>query len=635
MKDTPKPRQIEIFRLLMTSGVPLDINLLKEKLQKSERTIRYDIQDLKRICQEYGIEIGYLTKKGYFIPAAQKPECSALLVQWDSGGKNSFVDDEEEKRFTSLFFYLFVQKGYVTAEKLAEVYLASKSTLTRGLGRLEEYFGNSFILEIRKAQGYRLKGDELTLRKKAVELLAARFQGSYTADDWFLLLPEELKSKISIQNMRDISRSIRQVNGKYNIWISNTAYLNLMSYCIARHVRLPVLESTGEKPEEQEAYASELLRELSAEEKTRETARELSWLQEVLRDYGISTEGYRVKDEILKRIMRRIMSYLENGEERESFELQSLRRDLEEHLKNYLTMSGSDRQEEENAYVLQEIQEYYYSYFQLAEKLAEIIEDEIGQKLGVMEICYLAVYLYKNGIQAESERKNVMVVCATGKGLSHFLTLRIKHVFPMLNVVGQVSPYQLLKASDLKGVDFAISTIPLENSVVPVVKISGVLLAEDIQRIQDFLKYGKLVDDIPMKQKNEASFQAKPDITVSAQLSQKNSGENLAEAAGTMSNLILALLEYVAKLPPQIRMSRDAMLGLVIHMSMAVKRWLSGEVTEDPTGEFNQEYYRVKKEYPDVFLIMEKFFEMAENTLQVRIPISERTAFFLYIIEEE
>ena len=635
MKDTPKPRQIEIFRLLMTSGVPLDINLLKEKLQKSERTIRYDIQDLKRICQEYGIEIGYLTKKGYFIPAAQKPECSALLVQWDSGGKSSFVDGEEEKRFTSLFFYLFVQKGYVTAEKLAEVYLASKSTLTRGLGRLEEYFGNSFTLEIRKAQGYRLKGDELTLRKKAVELLEARFQGSYTADDWFLLLPEELKSKISIQNIRDISRSIRQVNGKYNIWISNTAYLNLMSYCIARHVRLPVLESTGEKPEEQEAYASELLRELSAEEKTRETARELSWLQEVLRDYGISTEGYRVKDEILKRIMRRIMSYLENGEERESFELQSLRRDLEEHLKNYLTMSGSDRQEEENAYVLQEIQEYYYSYFQLAEKLAEIIEDEIGQKLGVMEICYLAVYLYKNGIQAESERKNVMVVCATGKGLSHFLTLRIKHVFPMLNVVGQVSPYQLLKASDLKGVDFAISTIPLENSVVPVVKISGVLLAEDIQRIQDFLKYGKLVDDIPMKQKNEASFQAKPDITVSAQLSQKNSGENLAEAAGTMSNLILALLEYVAKLPPQIRMSRDAMLGLVIHMSMAVKRWLSGEVTEDPTGEFNQKYYRVKKEYPDVFLIMEKFFEMAENTLQVRIPISERTAFFLYIIEEE
>ncbi len=259
----------------------------------------------------------------------------------------------------------------------------------------------------------------------------------------------------------------------------------------------------------------------------------------------------------------------------------------------------------------------------------------IGQKLGVMEICYLAVYLYKNGIQAESERKNVMVVCATGKGLSHFLTLRIKHVFPMLNVVGQVSPYQLLKASDLKGVDFAISTIPLENSVVPVVKISGVLLAEDIQRIQDFLKYGKLVDELPMKQKNQASFSPSPRCPYRYSFRDRIPGKIWPRQLGTMSDLILALLEYVAKLPPQIRMGQDAMLGLVIHMSMAVKRWLSGEVTEDPNGEFNQEYYRVKKEYPDVFLIMEKFFEMVENTLQVRIPISERTAFFLYIIEEE
>ena len=635
MREIPKPRQIEIFRQLMMAGVPLDIATLKEKLQKSERTIRYDMQDLKRICQEYGIEIGYLTKKGYFIPAAQKPDCSALLVQWDSGSKGSFVDGDEEQRFASLFFYLFTQKGYVTAEKLAEVYLASKSTLTRGLGRLEEYFGGSFGLDIRKAQGYRLEGDELTLRKQAVKLLTARFMGSYTAEDWYLLLPEELKSRVTGQSIRDMSRKIRQLNGKYNVWISNTVYLNLLSYCIVRQIRAAVLEESREELNAEEGYPFELLTKLCEEESRGCNRQELQWLSAVLRDYGVCTEGYRVRDEILERIMERIMSYLENGEERESFELQSLRRDLEEHIKNYLTMSEAEHQAEENTYVLREIQEYYYSYFQLAGKLGEIIEEEIGQKLDVMEICYLAVYLYKNGIQAESERKNVLVVCATGKGLSHFLTLRIKHVFPMLNVVGQVSPYQLLRVSDLKNVDFAISTIPLENSLVPVVKISGVLLAEDIQRIQDFLKYGKLVDELPMKQKNQASFQSKPEMRVSVQLRGQNSGKNLAEAAGTMSDLILALLEYVAKLPPQIRMGQDAMLGLVIHMSMAVKRWLSGEVTEDPTGEFNQEYYRVKKEYPDVFLIMEKFFEMAETTLQVRIPISERTAFFLYIIEEE
>ena len=634
MRDIPKPRQIEIFRQLMIATAPLDIETLKKKLQKSERTIRYDIQDLKRICQEYGIELGYLTKRGYYIPATQKVEGSSLLLQWENGNKNSFLDEDEEERFTSLFFYLLIQKGYVTAEKLADIYLASKSTLNRGLSHLEEYFGGNFRLKIQKAQGYRLEGDELEIRKQAVKILAGRFTGNYTVDDWYLLLPEELKTRITTQDIRDMGWKIQQMNGKYNVWISNTAYLNLLSYCIIRRVRASILKETRDETITEEGYAAELLAKLTEEDGRGYNRQELEWLSQVLYDYSICTKGYRVRDEILSRIMSRIMTYLETGEMRESFELESLRQDLEEHLKNYLTMNAPES-EEENAYVLREVQEYYYSYFQLAGKLGEIIEEEIGQKLSATEICYLAVYLYKNGIQEESERKNVLVVCATGKGLSHFLTLRIKHVFPMLNVVGQVSPYQLLRASDMKNVDFAISTIPLENSIVPVVKISGVLLAEDIQRIQDFLKYGKLVDDIPMRQENQASFQAKSDTTLSAQLGKREVSANLADAADIMSNLILVLLEYVAKLPTQIQMGQDAMLGLVIHMSMAVKRWLSGEVTEDPTGEFTQEYYRVKKEYPDVFLMMEKFFETAENTLQVRIPIAERTAFFLYIIEEE
>lgn len=77
----------------------MEISALKEKLQKSERTIRYDVQELKAICQNYGIEIRYLTRKGYVIPVAQKAEGSALLMQWDMGNKAGFMDDEEEKRF--------------------------------------------------------------------------------------------------------------------------------------------------------------------------------------------------------------------------------------------------------------------------------------------------------------------------------------------------------------------------------------------------------------------------------------------------------------------------------------------------------------------------------------------------------
>ena len=70
--------------------------------------------------------------------------------------------------------------------------------------------------------------------------------GSYTAEDWYLLLPEELKSRVTGQSIRDMSRKIRQLNGKYNVWISNTVYLNLLSYCIIRQIRAAVLEESRE-----------------------------------------------------------------------------------------------------------------------------------------------------------------------------------------------------------------------------------------------------------------------------------------------------------------------------------------------------------------------------------------------------
>ena len=78
--------------------------------------------------------------------------------------------------------------------------------------------------------------------------------GSYTAEDWYLLLPEELKSRVTGQSIRDMSRKIRQLNGKYNVWISNTVYLNLLSDCIIRQIRAAVLEESREELDAEEGY---------------------------------------------------------------------------------------------------------------------------------------------------------------------------------------------------------------------------------------------------------------------------------------------------------------------------------------------------------------------------------------------
>ena len=195
MRETLKARQAEILKCLITSSTPLDIAFFQGKFHKGERTIRYDIGQLKEICSAHRIEIRYQTKKGYYIPASQKTECSQFLVQSEVQTKDGLIGKDEEERYQKIFLYLFVQKSHVTAERIAEAYFVSRSTLTRFLGKMESYFENQFFLDARKSMGYRLEGDELVLRRLAAQIIAALFRGSYMAEDWYMLLPDEAEGQ--------------------------------------------------------------------------------------------------------------------------------------------------------------------------------------------------------------------------------------------------------------------------------------------------------------------------------------------------------------------------------------------------------------------------------------------------------
>ena len=47
------------------------------------------------------------------------------------------------------------------------------------------------------------------------------------------------------------------------------------------------------------------------------------------------------------------------------------------------------------------------------------------------------------------------------------------------------------------------------------------------------------------------------------------------------------------------------------------------------------EYEKIRRTNQEVFQIMEKFFELVENSLLISIAVEEKMAFFLYIIKEE
>lgn len=637
MSEKLKARQLEMLKYLVTSTSPLDIGFFEEKFHKSPRTIRYDMNELKALCEEKGVEIRYLTKKGFFIPASQKMVCSELLIEQKFQENTGFLLDSDEERYKKLYLYFFTRTKKVSADQVADEFFISRSTLLRLLSKMENQFKDPDIkLVNHKSSGYELVGEELELRRRAAMIVAERFKGSYTPEDWSLLLPEPLKESVNLQTIISITNGIKKINARHNIWISNTAFLNLLSYCLVRNIRFYRIKpqsGAAAVPEKVSQYAYDLLKEISIPGDI-PSAREADYMQEIVGENGVAGKHFGSQADQMKGILMEMMESMKTTlEERLGrFDFEGLFQDLYGHLKNAMSFSED---QEENYTVIQEVKENSRPFYLAAKECGEFLGKRLQISFSETEICYIAVYLYKNCQDREDSRKNVLIVCATGKGLSHLLSIRVARVFPMLNIVGQASPYQLSLNDCWQDADFIISTTPLSNARVPVVKISRILSQEDIKRIREFLDYGKLIDEIPLKQKNEASFGAKADPFALAETPKKDySRQELVYAASMISKLILTLLEYTSKFPERYRMGQDALLGMIIHMSMAVPRWY--ESREGPASEeFNAEYAKIRREHSEIFAIMEKFFELVESSLQVRIPVEEKTAFFLYIIKED
>lgn len=639
MSEKLKARKLEMLRYLMTSTAPLDICFFEEKFHKSARTIRYDMNELKALCASYDVDICYLTKKGYFIPASQKMACSEILIGQKIQDTTGFLLDSDEERYKKLFLYFFTRKKKVTADQVAEQFFVSRSTLMRMLAKMGTQFGGGVELTAQKSGGYELKGGELALRRVAAELAAEQFKGSYTPEDWCLLMPEPLKEFVSLQMITSITNGIKKANARHNVWISNTAFLNLFSYCMVRNIRFYQIHPVrGEKAESGEVsqYALDLLREISLPGEEIEAA-EAEYMQEILAENGILVKKEGPEAQEIKAVLEEMERLLKDKVEGMLGEIDQpgLFRDLYGHLKNSIGLDWEGYgAAEENETVIQEVRENYPEHYQAAKMCGDFLAERLKVSFTDTEICYIAVYLYKNCREKESKRKNVLIVCATGKGLSHLLAIRVERVFPMLKVAGQVSPYQLSLQKEQEDVDFIISTIPLASARAPVVKISRILSQEDIKRIQEFLDYGELLDEIPLKQKDKASFGAKSDPFALSEEHQEYGRQDMIYAANMISKLILTLLEYTSKFPQKYQMSQDALLGLIIHMSMAVPRWYEGKSGQG-SEEFSAEYSKIRKEHREIFDIMEKFFDLVESSLRIRISVEEKTAFFLYIIKEE
>ncbi len=141
--------------------------------------------------------------------------------------------------------------------------------------------------------------------------------------------------------------------------------------------------------------------------------------------------------------------------------------------------------------LLGKIREQYPSFYSIAKRAATKLGAEESIHFSEDEIGYMTIHL---GAAVErrklSKRKSlsVLLVCGNGVGTASLISMTLKSRLPYIDIVKTVSFYKL-QESDLTGVDFVISTAPLELSHIPVLHVSPIMTQEEIDVISSQIEY--------------------------------------------------------------------------------------------------------------------------------------------------
>ena len=103
----------------------------------------------------------------------------------------------------------------------------------------------------------------------------------------------------------------------------------------------------------------------------------------------------------------------------------------------------------------------------------------------------LAFALALERSKEEPERKNLLVVCASGRGTAHLLAYEVEHRFE--GHIGSIETCDVedFARRDLSGIDYVLTTVKLDRHVnIPVIEVSVFLNERDSEDIKSALERG-------------------------------------------------------------------------------------------------------------------------------------------------
>ncbi|OPX48197.1 BglG family transcription antiterminator [Clostridium thermobutyricum] len=456
---TLSKRQSDILKFLGSKDEYITINKISEQFKCSPRTIRNDLDVLKKFLRDSNgniekkprLGIKLILKKGLFLEE---------LI------KKSEVDIYSYNNRVDMIILILILKGKLTIEKLSNEIGVSKNTLVNDLKDVEKKLKNYKVdLSKKVYYGISLESEEENIRNTFIKI--------------YLGLEENLK--IEIKERLKIESNLSNLNIQYKI------------------VELEKLLGTKYSEESIEEFEIAILLSscrvkngFKIIKNSNENRREFDVLKEFL-NLDISEIGYLVtisdglrktkggkEDKVTEEILKEMCNVL-NIDFSKDLEFKS---QIGIHLKSAIHRIKNNLTTENQ--MLEEIKYKMSFIFEITKQILDSKEKLLGVKFPESEIAYMAMYfdaIFERNVKSNFTY-NILVVCNGGLATSSLLKTRLNAMIPEANILGICRVSDVEKKLKNEEVDFIVTTVPLAIKNYKTIKVNPLLEYSDAEKIK-------------------------------------------------------------------------------------------------------------------------------------------------------
>lgn len=457
-------------------------------LNVSSKTVRNEIRKINADLEKYEAYVEIKPKHGCKLIVKDRELYDLFLKEINNEEEN--VPNNAKERVFYILQLLLTNDDWVKVEELCERLYVSQSSLSLNLKDVRNYLEEYNITLLSKpGYGLKIQGNEFDIRLCLANL---NFVDRKENPRAFL----EDKQKV----LRDIRSILFQIFQKHNYHMADFSFENLVIHIFVALFRakegceaeLSDDQMNKIKHEEEYGMACEIVKELEeafhlqlAEDETgyvciHLAAKKIVSYQEEAQNVVISQEINDIVVHMLKAVKEAYqIDFLDDLELRMMLSLHlvpfDVRMDYDLVLHNPL---------------LEDIKTQYPLAYSLAVAASDVLKDHYNKCIKEDEIGYFALHfnLALERKNKQMEKKNILVVCGTGRGTAKLLLYRFKDKFG--KYIENITTCDALSVPnvDFTDIDMVITTIPITYSVpVPILEVKSLLSDDDVKNIHRFL----------------------------------------------------------------------------------------------------------------------------------------------------